>query len=330
MLPLAMADKCKSKRVYSYALLFAINSATKAKTTTVVPTQETTAAVKGPARTVETIDPLKKKQCFVALQRLMEHRGGRAFRNGKGFAADCHLSSKPLMDFETVKHKLDKGLYASPDQFAGDLRILFCNAMVYYPPNHEIHRIADKLSDFFEFKWKSMENLWAAETEREKEREKAEQEKPKRKPLQTVVVARDRGGRKRKLSNEKEEREDARMRVQKMRRTVFLDENLNSFKELEKLCGYSLADFRISNALMEDIGLILKPEREPFQNRLFGLRRKKEREAARMKVQQMKRTVFLDDNLNSFQELEKLCGYSLADCRISNALMEDVGLVLKP
>lgn len=106
---LAMAENCKSKRVYSSALLFAINSATKAKTTTVVPTQETTAAVKGPARTVETIDPLKKKQCFVALQRLMEHRDGWVFMNGKGFAEDCNLSSKSLMDFETVKQKLDKG-----------------------------------------------------------------------------------------------------------------------------------------------------------------------------------------------------------------------------
>ncbi|XP_057450560.1 uncharacterized protein LOC130742469 [Lotus japonicus] len=238
---LAMAGNCKSKRVYSSAMLFAINSATKARTTTVVPTQETTAAVKGLARTVETIDPLKKKRCFVALQKLMEHRDGRAFKNGKGFAADCHLSSKPLMDFETVLHKLDKGFYANPDQFAGDVRILFCNAMLYYPANHEIHRIAEKLSDLFEFKWKSMENLCAAETEREK----AEQQKPKRKP--------------------KEERGAARMRVQQTKRTVFLDENLNSFKELEKLCGYSLADSRISNALMEDIGLVLKPERKPLQ-----------------------------------------------------------------
>ncbi|PNX81328.1 hypothetical protein L195_g037346 [Trifolium pratense] len=69
------------------------------------------------------------------------------------------------------------------------------------------------------------------------------------------------------------------------------------------------------------------------QSNLFGcndvcLERKKQRKVAESMVRNMKRTIFIGDNLNSFKELERLCGHSLQDYKV-NPLKKFVGLVLK-
>jgi len=69
------------------------------------------------------------------------------------------------------------------------------------------------------------------------------------------------------------------------------------------------------------------------QSNLFGcndvtLERKKQREAAKLMIQSIKRTTFIDDNLLSYIELEKLYGHSLQDRNKLKQLKKFVGLVL--
>ena len=100
------------------------------------------------------IDHFKKMQCSVTLKRLMVHPNGWPFKKqASGKALEIYgysdLESKPVMDLESVKWKLEKGLYMATDQFAADIRLVFSSAMLYYPPRHEVHRIAVKLSELF-------------------------------------------------------------------------------------------------------------------------------------------------------------------------------------
>ncbi|KAJ1427975.1 Bromodomain-like superfamily [Sesbania bispinosa] len=148
------------------------------------------------------------------------------------------------MNFETVKGKLEKGLYENTDQFARDVRILFSNAKVFYPMKHEIHRIAMKLSALFEAKWKTLEETWKAEKEKEKPQPKP---KPKENVTEATVKKRKAFSDVESLAKEahgnlqiKKERETTRMIVEQIRRTIFIDDGLKSFEELEQLCCHSL------------------------------------------------------------------------------------------
>lgn len=53
------------------------------------------------------------------------------------------------MDLGTIKERLQSLLYSDPNQFAGDVRLVFQNAMVFNPPTHPIHQYASQLlADF--------------------------------------------------------------------------------------------------------------------------------------------------------------------------------------
>ncbi|XP_034212517.1 transcription factor GTE12-like [Prunus dulcis] len=58
------------------------------------------------------------------------------------------------MDFGTVKSKLERGVYSSPDGFAADVRLTLSNALRYYPPGRIERAAAKHLSGVFESKWK--------------------------------------------------------------------------------------------------------------------------------------------------------------------------------
>lgn len=103
------------------------------------------------------MDRFKKIQCSVALKRLMVHRDGWAFKNTN--TKDVDDEWKPSIDLDSVKCKLDNGLYINPNQFANDIRDMFSHAMLHYPVRHEIHKITLKLSELFEMKWKALEEM---------------------------------------------------------------------------------------------------------------------------------------------------------------------------
>ncbi|KAL4395875.1 hypothetical protein AHAS_Ahas01G0035600 [Arachis hypogaea] len=129
-------------------------------------------------RSFSGMDRFKKMQCSVTLRRLLVHPDGVYFKKGK--ASRIRDDSKPLMDLESVQSKLRKDLYKKTDQFAADIRMVFCNAMSWYPSRHEVHRTAAKFSDLFETKWKDLEGRWLAEKESKLENEG---KKPNSKPL---------------------------------------------------------------------------------------------------------------------------------------------------
>jgi len=66
---------------------------------------------------------------------------------------------KQPMDLGTVKAKLeakDACEYASPQDFATDIRLIFTNCYKYNPPDHDVVKMARKLQDVFEYKYAQM------------------------------------------------------------------------------------------------------------------------------------------------------------------------------
>jgi len=203
------------------------------------------------------------------------------------------------MEFETVKLKLEKGLYLTTDQFASDVRIIFCNANKLHHMSHTIQRIAKKLSELFEMKWKSLEERWAAERQNNKEENITE-------------VCH--------ISKGKENVTKVCGSMSCSARTK------RKFEFEEKKCPNSV-EKKVKKQHVVDS--ILDAQSNMFGCNNGSLERKKQREAAKLMIQSIKRTAFIDDNLLSYNELENLCGHSLQDCNKLNPLKTFVGLVLK-
>lgn len=69
---------------------------------------------------------------------------------------DYHQVIKHPMDLGTIKRKLYNHEYKAPDEFAGDVRLIFTNCYKYNPPDHEVVTMARKLQDVFEMKYAKM------------------------------------------------------------------------------------------------------------------------------------------------------------------------------
>lgn len=63
---------------------------------------------------------------------------------------------KQPMDLKTVRMKLDKNEYTTPQEFATDIRLIFTNCYKYNPPDHDVVKMARKLQDVFEYKYAQM------------------------------------------------------------------------------------------------------------------------------------------------------------------------------
>ncbi|KAL1812111.1 hypothetical protein ACET3Z_022176 [Daucus carota] len=94
------------------------------------------------------------KMCKQILTKLMRNRSSRVFNKpvdavGLGLY-DYHQIVKEPMDLGTVKMNLSKNLYASPSEFASDVRLTFNNAMLYNPKTDQVHSMAAQLLSQFE------------------------------------------------------------------------------------------------------------------------------------------------------------------------------------
>ncbi|KAI3875920.1 hypothetical protein MKW92_030489 [Papaver armeniacum] len=102
------------------------------------------------------------KQCEQLLRRLMEHPYGFVFSAPVDIVnlniPDYFKRIKHPMDLGTVKSKIANGEYSCPLKFGDDVRLTFSNAMTYNPPGHHVHTMAGKLRNFFEARWKAIEN----------------------------------------------------------------------------------------------------------------------------------------------------------------------------
>ncbi|KAL5738084.1 hypothetical protein ACOSP7_030845 [Xanthoceras sorbifolium] len=99
--------------------------------------------------------------CGNLLERLLKHKYGWVFDKPvdvKGLGLhDYYTIIKHPMDLGTVKGRLSKKLYNSPNEFAEDVRLTFSNAMLYNPKGQDVHTMAEQLSNVFEDKWRKIE-----------------------------------------------------------------------------------------------------------------------------------------------------------------------------
>ncbi|KAF9670689.1 hypothetical protein SADUNF_Sadunf13G0094800 [Salix dunnii] len=97
------------------------------------------------------------KNCSALLDKLMKHKHGWVFNtpvDAKGLGLhDYFTIIKHPMDLGTVKSRLTKNWYKSPEEFAEDVRLTFHNAMKYNPKGQDVHVMAEQLLDIFETKW---------------------------------------------------------------------------------------------------------------------------------------------------------------------------------
>ncbi|CAL9205660.1 unnamed protein product [Musa hybrid cultivar] len=105
------------------------------------------------------------KSCVVLLSKLMKHKYGWVFNKPVDAKAlglhDYYNIIKHPMDLGTVKSRLAKNWYKSPQDFAEDVRLTFCNAMTYNPKGQDVHVMAEQLLQVFEEHWPAIEAEFA-------------------------------------------------------------------------------------------------------------------------------------------------------------------------
>jgi len=93
------------------------------------------------------------QKCRDILNAAMRHKLAWPFNepvNAKALGlVDYHDIIRSPMDMGTVKSKR----YASADDFAADMRLVFDNCMKYNPPASDVHQMGGTVLEFFEKKW---------------------------------------------------------------------------------------------------------------------------------------------------------------------------------
>lgn len=94
------------------------------------------------------------KKCQVKLALLQKHKFAEPFLKPVDWQTlripDYPTIVKEPMDLGTVEKKLKSGLYASPGQFAADVRKIWSNAFLYNPRSSPIFNMTTTLSECFE------------------------------------------------------------------------------------------------------------------------------------------------------------------------------------
>lgn len=101
------------------------------------------------------------KSCASLLSKLMKHKHGWVFNTPvdvKGLGLhDYYSIIKHPMDLGTIKSRLSKNWYKTPEEFAEDVRLTFNNAMTYNPKGQDVHVMAEQLLQMFEERWPAIE-----------------------------------------------------------------------------------------------------------------------------------------------------------------------------
>ncbi|KDP31778.1 hypothetical protein JCGZ_12239 [Jatropha curcas] len=97
------------------------------------------------------------KNCSALLEKLMKHKHGWVFNSPVDVKQlglhDYFTIIKHPMDLGTVKMRLHKNWYKSPEEFAEDVRLTFHNALKYNPKGQDVHIMAEMLLKMFEERW---------------------------------------------------------------------------------------------------------------------------------------------------------------------------------
>ncbi|WJX78614.1 hypothetical protein P8452_61817 [Trifolium repens] len=111
----------------------------------------------------------KRMQCWVIVKRMIEGKDGWALKAPldikflKGGLENKSKVKKKAIGLKDIEGKLKS--YSSPDEFADDMRFVFYHGLCY-PRRDDVYRIAARLSDTFEHKWKVLKKEWEREEKR--------------------------------------------------------------------------------------------------------------------------------------------------------------------
>ncbi|XP_022715676.1 transcription factor GTE12-like isoform X2 [Durio zibethinus] len=123
--------------------------------------------VGGPQEKRQKMDCSITQQCSALLKALMKHPAGWVFNqpvDPKALKIPDYFSIiKNPMDLGTIKSKLAKNTYLGIEEFVADIKLTFSNAMLYNPPSNNVHKMAEEMNEFFEARWKSLEEKWNQE-----------------------------------------------------------------------------------------------------------------------------------------------------------------------
>ncbi|XP_061348090.1 transcription factor GTE11-like, partial [Gastrolobium bilobum] len=234
------------------------------------------------------------------------------------------------MDLGTIKSKLEKNIYFSIEEFAADVRLTFSNAMTYNPPMNAVHLMATELKKIFERKWKDLEKKCKCENANEKIMTGAVRGHVRKfcnrmPPLQKDTLP--------KMLQVPEMKEIQKISSLDGRhakvRIVFFEgkwstpvyDILLSPKQAIRVATlkHRFADTirKAQNETLLDQGVKMKMQKERERKQLEAARMKanealeKEREAERVRIQKIERTVEIQNDLTIWFELEMLCGGKL-------------------
>ncbi|XP_058775102.1 transcription factor GTE12-like [Vicia villosa] len=112
---------------------------------------------------------VKRRQCWLILKRMLVGRDGWDLKDPPAMV-DNVSESKPI-GLNEIERKMK--LYATPDEFASDMRLVFSNAMMMYPPGNHIYQIAKRFGYNFELKWKSLKDEWELEDRKRRKAHKS-------------------------------------------------------------------------------------------------------------------------------------------------------------
>ncbi|EOY27853.1 DNA-binding bromodomain-containing protein, putative isoform 3 [Theobroma cacao] len=130
---------------------------------------------RGPEGVIVDSQPEKRRkmdrgmtqQCSALLKALMKHPAGWVFNQPVDPEAlgipDYFSIVKNPMDLGTIKSKLVKNAYLGIEEFVADINLTFSNAMLYNPASNNVHKMAEEMNEFFEVRWKSLEDKWNQE-----------------------------------------------------------------------------------------------------------------------------------------------------------------------
>ncbi|KAK2417305.1 hypothetical protein P8452_61843 [Trifolium repens] len=125
--------------------------------------------VKKEEKKKKPMEHYKRMQCWVIVKRMIEGKDGWALKSPldikflKGGLENKSKVNKKAIGLKDIEGKLKS--YSSPDEFADDMRFVFDHGLCY-PRGDDVYRIAARLSDTFEHKWKVLKKEWEREEKR--------------------------------------------------------------------------------------------------------------------------------------------------------------------
>ncbi|KAL5076094.1 hypothetical protein RYX36_015078 [Vicia faba] len=111
---------------------------------------------------------VKRRGCWLILKRMLVGRDGWDLKDPPTRAM---VDKSKAIGLNEIERKLR--LYATPDEFASHMRLVFSNAMQLYPPRNHIYQIAKKFSHNFEHRWKSLKDEWKLEDRKRRKAHKS-------------------------------------------------------------------------------------------------------------------------------------------------------------